>query len=110
MLTRYAEFAPSSATSANTTSSNIRSRGPTAFTYFFLGNGAGVDSTEFIVVDITNHPGRSDIFVRHPSCATAVSAVRNQLKQFGWFKPEEEDHSARYADRTETKAHQSAQH
>src|SRR5689334_7184166 len=52
MLTRYAELAPISATKANTTNSNMRSRGPTALTYFFFGNGAGTDSTELIVVDI----------------------------------------------------------
>src|SRR3954463_13788447 len=87
MLTRYAEFAPSSATRANTTSSSIRSRGPTAFTYFFFGNGAGTGATEFIVVDITNHPGRSDTLVRHPSCATAVSAVPDQTKTLDGSNP-----------------------
>src|SRR3954464_1978911 len=87
MLTRYAELAPISAVIPNTTSSRIRSRGPTAFTYFFFGNGVGIDPTELIVVDMANHPGRSDTLVRHPSCATAGPAVLDQINIWDGSKP-----------------------
>src|SRR5207245_9654927 len=115
MLTRYAEFAPISATNANTTSNRIRSRGPTAFTYLFFGNGAGIDSTEFLVVDIPNHPLPSPLPVLRERDRVRVLVCHGRLGRAGstqhleWFKTAEEDQSARYADQTGTKIHQSKQ-
>src|SRR6266581_1227333 len=105
MLTKYAEFAPISATRANTTSSRIRSRGPTAFTYFFFGNGAGIDSTELIVVDMANHPSQSHW---KRVCHGRVGRARG-TQHCGWFKTAEVDQSARYADQKGMKTHQSMQ-
>src|SRR6266700_1269727 len=106
MLTRYAEFAPISATRANTTSSSIRSRGPTALTYFFFGKGAGIDSTEFIVVDITNHPSQAHwkTSVPRPCRPCPINST------VGWFNHGEVDQLARCADQKGTKTHQSIQH